>query len=74
MNCIVYFQILVYPDGRVCISILHAPGDDPMVTMDLIKLTSFMYCSIYFSYLFRVMKQVLKDGVQYKGLHAFFRQ
>ena len=22
---------LVYPDGRVCISILHAPGDDPMV-------------------------------------------
>ncbi|XP_060840073.1 ubiquitin-conjugating enzyme E2 G2 isoform X1 [Rhopalosiphum padi] len=24
------FQILVYSDGRVCISILHAPGDDPM--------------------------------------------
>ena len=22
---------IVYPDGRVCISILHAPGDDPMV-------------------------------------------
>lgn len=22
--------ILVYADGRVCISILHAPGDDPM--------------------------------------------
>ncbi len=22
--------LLVYPDGRVCISILHAPGDDPM--------------------------------------------
>lgn len=21
---------IVYPDGRVCISILHAPGDDPM--------------------------------------------
>jgi len=21
---------LVYADGRVCISILHAPGDDPM--------------------------------------------
>lgn len=21
---------VVYPDGRVCISILHAPGDDPM--------------------------------------------
>jgi len=21
---------LVYKDGRVCISILHAPGDDPM--------------------------------------------
>ena len=24
------FYFLVYPDGRVCISILHAPGDDPM--------------------------------------------
>ena len=23
-------NILVYSDGRVCISILHAPGDDPM--------------------------------------------
>ena len=22
--------LIVYPDGRVCISILHAPGDDPM--------------------------------------------
>uniref|UniRef100_A0A8C4Z5C7 UBC core domain-containing protein n=1 Tax=Gadus morhua TaxID=8049 RepID=A0A8C4Z5C7_GADMO len=22
--------VSVYPDGRVCISILHAPGDDPM--------------------------------------------
>lgn len=21
---------LVYPDGTVCVSILHAPGDDPM--------------------------------------------
>ena len=21
---------LVYPDGRVCISILYAPGDDPL--------------------------------------------
>ena len=21
--------LLVYPDGRVCISILHPPGDDP---------------------------------------------
>ena len=21
--------LAVYPDGRVCISILHAPGDDP---------------------------------------------
>ena len=20
----------IYPDGRVCISILHAPGDDPL--------------------------------------------
>ena len=30
-----WFELLlssiVYPDGRVCISILHAPGDDPMV-------------------------------------------
>ncbi|KXJ25649.1 ubiquitin-conjugating enzyme E2 G2 [Exaiptasia diaphana] len=24
------FHPNVYPDGRVCISILHAPGDDPM--------------------------------------------
>jgi ubiquitin-protein ligase len=23
------FTFPVYPDGRVCISILHAPGDDP---------------------------------------------
>ncbi|KAJ0962362.1 hypothetical protein J5N97_030190 [Dioscorea zingiberensis] len=23
------FGLMVYPDGRVCISILHAPGDDP---------------------------------------------
>ena len=22
-------SIIVYPDGRVCISILHPPGDDP---------------------------------------------
>ena len=25
-----YLLFLVYTDGRVCISILHAPGDDPM--------------------------------------------
>lgn len=25
-----FFCFLVYADGRVCISILHAPGDDPM--------------------------------------------
>lgn len=24
------FTHLVYPDGRVCISILHSPGDDPL--------------------------------------------
>ena len=24
------FILAVYPDGKVCISILHAPGDDPM--------------------------------------------
>jgi len=23
------FVFAVYPDGRVCISILHPPGDDP---------------------------------------------
>lgn len=23
-------SLSVFPDGRVCISILHAPGDDPM--------------------------------------------
>lgn len=25
-----FLTFAVYPDGRVCISILHAPGDDPM--------------------------------------------
>lgn len=25
-----YINFLVFADGRVCISILHAPGDDPM--------------------------------------------
>ena len=25
----ILFNFLVYPDGRVCISILHPPGDDP---------------------------------------------
>lgn len=25
-----YAVLLVYPDGRVCISILHTPGDDPL--------------------------------------------
>lgn len=29
MNCTDQL-IPVYADGRVCISILHAPGDDPM--------------------------------------------
>ena len=24
------FHPNIYPDGRVCISILHAPGDDPL--------------------------------------------
>jgi hypothetical protein len=27
---VIKFFFIVYPDGRVCISILHAPGDDPM--------------------------------------------
>ncbi|XP_071482315.1 ubiquitin-conjugating enzyme E2 G2-like [Diadema antillarum] len=27
--CLLHFHP-VYADGRVCISILHAPGDDPM--------------------------------------------
>lgn len=26
--CVIIF--IVFADGRVCISILHAPGDDPM--------------------------------------------
>ena len=26
---IIILTILVYPDGTVCISILHAPGNDP---------------------------------------------
>ena len=25
-----FITLLVYPDGRVCISILHTPGDDPL--------------------------------------------
>eukprot|EP01097_Dermamoeba_algensis_P008739 TRINITY_DN592_c0_g1_i3.p1 TRINITY_DN592_c0_g1~~TRINITY_DN592_c0_g1_i3.p1 ORF type:complete len:154 (-),score=33.95 TRINITY_DN592_c0_g1_i3:181-642(-) len=25
-----YFVTTVYPDGKVCISILHPPGDDPL--------------------------------------------
>ena len=25
-----FFSLSVYPDGRVCISILHTPGDDPL--------------------------------------------
>ena len=25
----IFLCIAVYPDGRVCISILHPPGDDP---------------------------------------------
>lgn len=30
--CVLYLciSLLVFVDGRVCISILHAPGDDPM--------------------------------------------
>ena len=28
-NIIISQIFVVYPDGRVCISILHAPGDDP---------------------------------------------
>ena len=26
----IYSYILVYPDGKVCISILHSPGIDPL--------------------------------------------
>lgn len=29
-NLTVAFVLSVFSDGRVCISILHAPGDDPM--------------------------------------------
>jgi ubiquitin-conjugating enzyme E2 G2 len=28
-TCDGLFHPNIYPDGRVCISILHAPGDDP---------------------------------------------
>ena len=28
--CKVQYFLIVYSDGRVCISILHAPGDDPL--------------------------------------------
>lgn len=30
MTFLLSLFLSVYPDGRVCISILHAPGDDPM--------------------------------------------
>ena len=30
MTIFSFLFFLVYSDGRVCISILHAPGDDPM--------------------------------------------
>lgn len=25
-----FYVTIVYPDGRLCISILHPPGDDPV--------------------------------------------
>lgn len=28
-SCIIFGEMPVYPDGRVCISILHPPGEDP---------------------------------------------
>ena len=28
-SCIIFEETPVYPDGRVCISILHPPGEDP---------------------------------------------
>jgi ubiquitin-protein ligase len=28
-SCIIFEEMPVYPDGRVCISILHPPGEDP---------------------------------------------
>lgn len=30
IECYCVVSCLVFADGRVCISILHAPGDDPM--------------------------------------------
>lgn len=33
-------MILVFSDGRVCISILHAPGDDPLGSIDRIIISS----------------------------------
>lgn len=29
LDASITFDFAVYPDGRVCISILHPPGDDP---------------------------------------------
>lgn len=29
-NKTVFFSFIVFADGKVCISILHAPGNDPM--------------------------------------------
>ncbi len=29
VSCVCFSAFAVYPDGRVCISILHSPGEDP---------------------------------------------
>lgn len=63
MLCI--FVRLVYPDGRVCISILHAPGDDPMVRRTKTTISIRIIHR-------RAMKQVLNDGVLYKALRRFY--
>ena len=44
-SCSILFFVygIVYPDGRVCISILHAPGDDPMVRKISVLLMKFIW-------------------------------
>jgi hypothetical protein len=48
-----FFHPNVYSDGRLCISILHPPGDDPMRYLDIIYL------------IITAEKRQRKDGTQH---------
>lgn len=42
-----FLFLLVYQDGRVCISILHAPGDDPMVRKKMMNIEMSIIPSVF---------------------------